>query len=174
MLHEIELNSWIRSGAKVWKSCRSRQELSMSLIPNLLFETDSYSNEYLVLFTNDLQNLASTQPRTSRLKFADTNIQPPPCVISIALLTQWSKGRRSCTSRYKEAGTPLRDAKSGGTSGPGRRSAFHLAKRFHTFRAPFRLHQSETRQWIVGQVPTAGTRSRWWACAAPKKDLTNI
>ena len=33
-----------------------------------------------------LQNLASIQPRTSRLKFADTNTQPHPWVISTGLL----------------------------------------------------------------------------------------
>ena len=36
------------SGAEACKSCRSRQELSMSLFLNLLSETDSYSNEYLL------------------------------------------------------------------------------------------------------------------------------
>ena len=37
------LKYWGLSGAKACKSCRSRQEL-----PNLLFETESYSNEYLL------------------------------------------------------------------------------------------------------------------------------
>ena len=46
--------------------CRSRRALSMSLFLNLLFETDSYSNEYLLA---KIGVTASIQPRTSPSKF---------------------------------------------------------------------------------------------------------
>ena len=42
--------------------CRSRRELS---------------HEYLIFNSTYLQNLASIQPRTNRLKFADISNQPP-------------------------------------------------------------------------------------------------
>ena len=69
---EILLNCWRRRGAKECKSDRSRQEqsLSMSLFLNLLFEPNSYSNEYLLFSNIYLQTLASIQPRKSPVKFA--------------------------------------------------------------------------------------------------------
>ena len=57
--------------AKVCKSCRSRQELSHDVpFSQFLFERDSYSHEYLVLFPIYLQKLASIQPRTGLSKVA--------------------------------------------------------------------------------------------------------
>ena len=64
------------------------QFLSMSLFLNLLFETDSYSNEYLhvlIVFTIYLQNLASIQPKTSSLKFAEARKRYPTPVMNLAL-----------------------------------------------------------------------------------------
>ena len=71
---------------------------------NLLFELDSYSNEYLLFTSIYLQNLASMQPRTSLVKFARSPCTETLSVIESAVIESPSCVQRS--PRFRHRGAP--------------------------------------------------------------------